>query len=217
MSNRKTLRAVSLGVAFAGLAAALAAEGVRNHFDSDSAGRAPGFFDAVVLGAPGPARWIVLTDLNPPSAPNKLVQVNAARPLDSIAAVLRRNYSFEDGTISTFLKQGGSRAGLVLRLTDEKNFVVLLVDTASGETVLSAYRDGKASELGRGKVKFERGWEKVGIAASGPSLGVLFNDAKLFDAVDPKPAFGKTGLVAAGPGEASFDEFLVDPAEAKKP
>jgi hypothetical protein len=194
-----------------------AAEGVRNHFDTDSAGRGPGFFDFFVLGAPGPARWVVLADLNPPSAPNRLSQVTADRPTDSIAAAIRRSYVFQDGTVSTYIKRGAGLEGLILRMASEKDFLVLLVDSGSGDAVLSSWRDGKATELGRGRARMDRGWEKFSVVASGPALSVLFNDQKLFEAKDPKPATGKTGLAAAGPGEAGFDEFVLESADAPKP
>ena len=158
-------------------AASAHAEKIRNHFDSDSVMRGPGFFDPVILGAPGPARWLVLTDLNPPSAPNRLVQVEKSRPADSIAAVLRRNSAFQDGTVSTFVKQGSGREGLILRMRDEKNFLILLVE-ASGEVVLSAYSKGGSKELGRGRVAFARPWEKFSLTASGQALSVFFNDER---------------------------------------
>ena len=192
------------------------AEKIRNHFDSDSVMRGPGFFDPVILGAPGPARWLILTDPNPPSAPNRLVQVQKSRPADSIAAVLRRNSAFQDGTVSTFVKQGSGREGLILRMRDEKDFLVLLVE-ASGEVVLSAYTGGASKELGRGRVTFARPWEKFSVTASGPALSVFFNDTKLFEASDPHPASGRTGLAAVGPGESSFDEFVIDSADAAAP
>ena len=209
--NRRRPIFGALGLAAAALAAAAAsAETVRNHFDTDSPMRPPGFFDSVVLGAPGPARWLVLTDPNPPSTPNRLAQVERDRPADSIAAVLRRNYVFQDGTVSTYVKRGGSRAGLLLRVAGEKDFLVLLVDTGTGESVLMSHRDGKAAELGRGRANLGREWEKFTVTAAGPSITVLFDDQKLFDAKDPKPVTGKTGLAAAGPGEASFDEFVLE-------
>ncbi|HEY1435304.1 MAG TPA: hypothetical protein VGG65_08000 [Thermoanaerobaculia bacterium] len=210
------INALLRSLRFAALAAAalaavpLTAETVRNHFDTDSPMRVPGFFDFFVLGQPGPARWLILTDLNPPSAPNKLSQVEAKRPADSIAAAVRRNYVFQDGSVSTYVKRGGSRAGLLLRMADEKNFLVLLVDAGSGDAVLTSYRDGKAAELGRGRAPLSREWEKFAVTAKGPSLTVLFNDQKIFEAADPKPATGKTGLAAAGPGDASFDEFILE-------
>jgi hypothetical protein len=217
MNTKMRRRAPGLLLAgLLGAAAAFAGEGVRNHFDTDTAGRPPGFFDLVVLGAPGPARWLILTDLNPPSAPNKLTQVNQGRPADSIAAAIRRSYVLQDGTVSTFVKRGSGLEGLILRMADEKNFLVLLVDPGSGDAVLSAYRDGKPTELGRGRAKMERGWEKFSVVAAGPALTVLFNDEKLFEAKDPKPATGKTGLAAAGPGEASFDEFVIESADPPK-
>lgn len=210
--HRVLLRAGASVVLGIGLASAPAvAETIRNHFDTDSIMRAPGYFDLEVLGpAAAPARWIVLVDVNPPSTPNKLAQVESKRPADSIAAAVRRTYAFEDGRVTTFVKRGGSRAGLLLRMVDEKNFVVLLVDTMTGEAVLTACRDGKAEELGRGRAKFDRDWEKFGVVARGAALTVLLNDQKLFEASDAKPVSGRTGLAAAGPGEASFDEFVLE-------
>jgi len=190
---------------------ASAAETVRNQFDADAMVRAPGFFDLVVLGPnPAPARWLVLADPNAVSAPNRLAQVEKKRPADSIAAAVRRTYAFEDGSVTVFLRQGGSRAGLLARLTDPSNFLVLLVDTTGGEAVLSSWRDGKPTELGRGRATFAKSWAKFGIVARGPSLTVTLDDAKLFEATDPRPASGRTGMVAAGPGEASFDDFVLE-------
>jgi len=110
------------------------------------------------------------------------------------------------------------RRRILLRKADEKIFLVLLVDGSAGQAVLSSYRDGKAAELGRGSVAIGREWEKFAVVAKGPSLTVLFDDAKVFEATDPKPVTGKTGLVAAGPGDASFDEFILETADtAPKP
>jgi len=207
----------ALGLCLWGLTAAgsLHAEKIRNHFDTDVMGRAPGFFDPVVLGAPGPARWLVLTDMNPPSAPNRLVQVEANRPLDSIAAVLRRGAVFRDGTVSVFVKRGSARGGLVLRLADEQDFLLLLVDCESGQAVLTRRHAGKSEKLGEGRGVFEKLWENVSVTAAGPSVSVSFDGRKLFDATDPQPAAGRAGLATAGPGEASFDEFILEPEPEK--
>src|SRR5262249_30466852 len=158
------------------------AETIRNHFDTDAMMRAPGFFELVVLGPnPSPARWLVLADQNPVSAPNRLAQVEPKRAADSIAAAVRRTYAFEDGRVTTYVRQGGSRAGLLLRMADEKNFVVLLVDTATGEAVLTSWRDGKPTPLGRAQAHFARNWEQFGVVAKGGALTVTFNDQKLFE------------------------------------
>jgi len=190
------------------LARPLAAETVRNHFDSDSLARTPGFFDFAVLGAPGKARWLILSDPNPPSAPFKLSQVEKDRPAGSIAAAVRRNYAFQDGTVSTFIERGSGQAGLILRMADDKDYLILLVDTASGEIVLSSVRGGKAVELGRSSAPLARSWEKYSVAAFGSKLSVSFGDTRLFEATDPGPRSGRTGLAAAG--EASFDEFILE-------
>ena len=198
-----------LALTAAAVAAPLSGETIRNHFDSDALMRPPGFFDFVVVGS-APARWMVLTDENPPSVPYRLVQVETNRPDDAIAIAVRRKYEFEDGSVATYVRRGGSQAGPVLRMAGEKDFVALLVDTRTGDARLLSYREGKATELGRTKVVFERDWEKFTVVAAGPSLKVLFADRPLFEARDPKPAPGKTGLAAAGPGDASFDEFVLE-------
>ena len=171
---------------------------------------APGFFDLVVLGDPGKARWLVLTDPNPPSAANRLAQTERSLPAGAIAAALRRNVTFQDGAASTFVRRGAERAGMVLRMTDEKNFLLVLVDTASGEVVLSRYAQGQASELGRGQASFTHPWQKLAVRLAGPDVSVVFGDQPLFDAKDPKPAPGRAGVAATGPGESSFDEFNLE-------
>ena len=135
--RRQGLTAGLLAAALFAWAGPLCAEKVRNHFDSDSIMRAPGFFDFVVLGEPSPAKWLILSDMNPPSAPACAVQVESKRAAGSVAAAVRRTYVFRDGTSSVFFKAGGSRSGLLLRFVDEKNYLLLLVDGATGEAVLT--------------------------------------------------------------------------------
>jgi hypothetical protein len=223
MNLRRRVPATCLVLAAAAFAAAAFAsaqtaaptptEALRNHFDADSIMRAPGFFDLVVLGEPAKrTRWLILADPNSPSAPYRLAQVESARPDGSIAAALRRNVQFQDGSVSTFVKNSPSRAGFVLRMAGEKDFLLLLVEPQSGDLVLSSYRDGKATELGRGKVSFARGWETLGATLAGGAVTVTFNDAKVFAATDPHPASGRVGLATTGAGEASFDEFIIRPA-----
>jgi len=211
---RAGLAAALLAVLFA-WAGPLSAEKVRNHFDSDSIMRPPGFFDFTVLGEAGPAKWLILSDLNPPSAPACAVQVESKRPDGSIAAAVRRTYVFRDGTSSVFFKKGGSRSGLLLRFVDEKNYLVLLVDGASGEAVLTSVRDGKSAVLGRGKGAFTDAWQKLGVETSGPSVRASLGDAALLEGTDPHPVAGRVGIAAAGPGEARFDELVFESAEIK--
>lgn len=210
MTMKHSLPAALLLGGLAFLAAPLRAETIRNHFDSDSLARTPGFFDFAVAGAPAKTRWLVLSDKNPPSQSNKLSQVEKDLPAGTIAIAVRRVYAFQDGSVSTFIQRGSGRAGLVLRMVDDMNFLILLADTATGDTVLSSYRDGKATELGRGHASAVKtwSWEKFAVAAAGPNLSVSFEGAKLFDATDPHPVSGRTGLAATG--EASFDEFILE-------
>ena len=131
-------------------------------------------------------------------------------PRDRVAAALRRNAAFQDGSVSTFVKRGPGRAGLVLRLSDAKNYLLLLADTRyrrAGPLELPR-RQGVGARTRPGA--FERGWEKIGAKLDGASVTVSVNDKKIFDAKDPKPASGRAGVATTGPGEASFDEFLIE-------
>lgn len=213
---RAAARAAAVAGGLALLAASpLSAEKIRNHFDSDSIMRPPGFFDYVVLGSPSPAKWLVLSDKNPPSAPSVAAQVETGRPDASVAAAVRRTYSYRDGTTSEFFKTGGSRGGLIVRYVDDKNYVLLLLDGKSGEAVLTSVRDGRSDVLARGKASFTEAWQRVTLEASGPSIQVSVGDAPVLAGTDPRPVAGRVGMAAAGPGEARFDELILESAEIK--
>jgi hypothetical protein len=197
------------------LVASARAERVRAHFDADSAGRPPGFFDTVVWGSPGEAEWKVLAAVNSPSTPNKLLQTLPNRPVGSIAVALRRSYVFEDGTVSVALRKGEGLSGIAVRAAGERDFLVLFLDGASGDARLWSYRGGKSIELARGKAEIDQEWGKLSISAAGPEVSARWNDKPLLAATDPHPGPGRVGLATTGPGRASFDELVFEPAPAR--
>lgn len=188
---------------------------IRNHFDSDAAMREPGFFDFAVLGAAGPAAWIVVADANPPSSPNQVTQTVPGRPADSIAVAIRRNVWFRDGRFSIAVKRASGRGGIVFRMASDKDFLVLLVDSQTGDARLFSYRGGKPTELSRGQAGFEFGWGFLQIDASGADVRATWAGKPLVSAKDPAPAAGRAGMATAGAGRASFDEFILEPASEK--
>jgi hypothetical protein len=209
MSSRKSfLVFLAIGIAVAPLA--LSAETWRSHFDSDGPSRPPGFFDFVVLGVAYPANWMVLADRNPPSAPNQVTQTFVSRPEGSIATAIRRNVSFQDGNIQVSLKKLPSRAGLVFRVKDEKNFLALLLDSPSGEAELTSWVDGKPAVLARGKADLQLDWGILSVNLAGRSITAAWNEKRLLEGKDPKPAAGRSGFATEGAGNASFDEFVVE-------
>lgn len=213
MSPKK--RRIALALCAVLVAGSARAERIRHHFDSDSAGRAPGFFDTVVWGSSGEAEWKVLADMNPPSTPNKLLQTLANRPAGSIAVALRRTYTFQDGNVSVALRKGPGRAGIALRAAGEKNFLVLFLDVASGDARLLSYRGGKPTELAHGSADVDQEWGKLSITAAGPQISAAWNEKPLLAATDPHPRAGRVGLATTGPGSVSFDEFVFEPAPAR--
>jgi len=209
-------RAIALCALILAAALAAAAQGsetvIRNHFDSDAQMRAPAFFDFAVLGAPGPAEWIVMSDFNPPSAPNQVTQTFQHRPVDSVAAALRRSVSFVDGRLSIAVKRASGRGGLLFRMASEKDFLVLLVDSISGDSRLISYRGGKPTELARGQAASSVEWNVLEVSAVGPEVRATWGGKPLLTGRDPAPAAGRAGMATAGPGPVSFDEFILEPA-----
>jgi hypothetical protein len=197
---------------FAAAGLAQNAEKIRNHFDADGLLREPAFFDFLVLGPAGEAEWKVVGGYNPPSAPNHVSQVMPYRPADSIAAAFRRNATFRDGAWSLALRQGGGRGGIIFRMTGEGDFLVLLVDLATGEARLSSYRQGRATDLAKGTAKLKNEWSVLKIGAAGPRVSAEWDGKPLLEATDPNPAAGRSGMATAGPGVVSFDEFILAPA-----
>jgi hypothetical protein len=185
----------------------------RNHFDSDAPMREPGFFDFVTLGSPGQAQWRVVTEFNPPSAPNGVSQVITERPADSIAVAVRRNVKLRDGSLSIGIKRTAGRGGIVFRMADEKNYLALLIDPISGDARLLQSVAGRTHELARGNGQSTRDWAFLTIQADGAAITASWEDKPLLKATDPAPVSGRTGIATAGPGIVTFDEFVIEPKE----
>jgi len=190
-----------------------APEKIRNHFDSDASMRPPGFFDFLVLGSPAKAEWRVMSEFNAPSAPNAVSQVLAQRPADSIAVAVRRNVQMRDGTLSLGLRRLDAQGGLVFRMADERNFLAFLINPFTGDARVVSYRSGQPTELAHGKAKTAEGWATLVVTLAGPRITAAWDGQPLLEATDPQPVSGKTGMAAAGPGIATFDEFVIDPKE----
>jgi len=185
----------------------------RNHFDSDAPFREPAFFDFAVLGAPGPAAWRVVTEFNPPSAPNGVGQLLGSRPADSIAVALRRNVPLQDGVVTVGIKRATGRAGVVFRMTDEKTYLVLLLDPIGGDAHLLRSDGGRTTELAHGRAKSDRDWGFLSVTLAGPKVSASWEGAPLLETSTAPEVRGRVGLATAGPGIMTFDEFVIAPAD----
>ena len=121
---------------------------------------------------------------------------------------------FQDGTSSTFFKKGGSRSGLILRYVDEKNYLLLLVDGASGEAVLTSVRDGKARCSDAARATFSDAGRSSESRRSGPSVKASLGDAR--SSKGPiRTRWRARRHRGRGPGRGAFDELVFESAEIK--
>jgi hypothetical protein len=119
------------------------------------------------------------------------------------------------GNWSIALLTVSGQGGIVFRMADEKNFLVLLVDVATRDAVLASYRDGVRKDLARGKAATTSEWGFLAISAEGPKVAATWDGKPLLEASDPNPVSGRSGMATAGPGVASFDEFILEPKETR--
>ena len=90
-------------------------------------------------------------------------------------------------------------------MAGEKDFLALLVDLATGDARLSAYRAGRATELAKGTAKIASEWGVMKIGAAGSKISAEWDDKPLMQAVDRNLTTGHCGMATAGPGLVSFD------------
>jgi hypothetical protein len=116
------------------------------------------------------------------------------------------------------MRQGSGRGGIVFRMTGEGDFLVLLVDLATGAARLSSYRNGRSMDLASGAVKGRDHdeWSVLKISATGPRISAQWQGKPLLEATDPNPKAGRSAMATAGPGVISFDEFILDPEDVKR-
>jgi hypothetical protein len=100
------------------------------------------------------------------------------------------------------------------RLPDDGrgDFLVLLVDLATGEAPPLSYRKGRATEPREGDPQGEERMGRPEDPRVRPRITAEWDGESLLEAVDPNPAAGRSGMATAGPGVVSFDEFILDPA-----
>jgi hypothetical protein len=187
MTSRIRIALACAALGWLAAAGAQAQAALRSHFDSDSIGRQP--------------------------APNFAAQIVAERPKDSVAAAMRRNSTYRDGAWSITIMREGGQGGIVFRMVDEKNFLVLLVNASGGNATLAAYRNGKRQELAKGNAVAVNEWGVLKITGDGPKISATWDGKPLLEGTDPSPAAGRSGMATAGNGITSFDEFLLEPKE----
>jgi hypothetical protein len=136
------------------------------------------------------------------------------RPKESIAAALRRNVDFAMGPGRD---DDASRAGTWRdRLSNGRRTEFpwrCSVNLGVRRARLLPYGKGVPTELGSAKGVLDREWCLLQVVAKGPHIVARFNERPLIEAVDPSPTSGRAGIATAGPGLASFDEFITDPTE----
>ena len=141
-----------------------------------------------------PRSWLILTDLNPPSAPE---QARAGRTGPPGRFDRRRDPAQLrlPGRHGVDVRQARIRP----RGAHPAHGGREELSRAARRSRLAATRcspriaTASATELGRGRAKMERGWEKFAVVAAGPALTVLFNDAEAVRSEGPEARHRQDG------------------------
>jgi hypothetical protein len=226
MSFAKVLAASVLLIAAAGLPAAFAQEKEKTRtfdFEADAAGELPQGFAAALTGGGGPVDWQVVAADDAPSGDQVVVQASqddtrARYPLLILDELVAKNVDVE----VAFKPVSGSvdqAAGIVCRLQDKDNFLIVRANALENNVVAYKTVDGERTSIGikgdsqayGAKTEVPPGrWSTLRVRAVDDLAEVYLNGQKLFEVeIKSLSEPGRTGLWTKADSVTQFDDLTV--------
>lgn len=185
-------------------------------FDSETAGQAPKGFEFGRTGGGAPGKWLVKAEMDAPSAPNVLAQVDAD-DTDYRFPVAFTGPALKDLRLSVKCKPVSGRVdqacGLVFRLSDPDNYYIARTNALEGNVRLYHVVKGKRVQFAGWNGKIKSGvWHELAIDAQGDHFQVFFDHNKIIDAHDRTfSEAGKFGLWTKADSVIYFDDLTAIP------
>ena len=194
------------------------------NFESDSLGRLPSGWTAVMTHLGGPPQWEVRKDDTAPSKSHVLAQLSRDGTSSRFPLAIVENRAFKDGELSVKFKPVSGKTdqagGLVWRYRDPNNYYLVRANALENNVVLYKVENGSRVALApkgtppktygvKHKVP-SQSWSILKVAFRGPRFQVYFDRKKLFEVEDTTFAGpGKVGLWTKADSVTYFDDFRI--------
>jgi hypothetical protein len=193
------------------------------NFDTDSLGKLPANFHAVLTGKGGAGVWEVKADSSAPSQPNVLAQTSTDKTSYRFPVAIADEGSFLNPDVSVRFRPISGRvdqaAGLVWRLRDANNYYIVRANALENNVVLYKVENGKRTDLplkGEGRTYGKKAsvpsgqWSELRIVTVGNLFEVFVNGQKLYEVEDNTfTEAGKIGLWTKADSVTYFDDLRV--------
>lgn len=207
---RVTRSLVALALCAALSAGTLSADGeLRVTFDDMSAERAPAGFSFGRTGQGEPGSWVVRD--------RALAQTSTDTTDYRFPVALYDGGTWKDVAVSvrfrTVSGEVDQAAGLVVRATDESNYLIVRANALEDNTRLYRVVDGRRKQIaGRDMTVTPGEWHTLKLEAKGEALTVWFDGEKIIDARDATFLdAGKVGLWTKADSVTLFDDLVIEP------
>lgn len=185
-------------------------------FDSEMADQPPKGFEFGRTGGGTPGKWLVKAEIDAPSAPNALAQIDTDDTNDRFPVAFT-GPALKDLRLSVKCKPVSGRVdqacGLVFRLSDPDNYYITRANPLEDNVRLYRVVKGKRIQFAGWNGAVKSGvWHELAVDGQGDHFQVFFDGNKVIDAHDKTfSEAGKFGLWTKADSVTYFDDLTATP------
>jgi hypothetical protein len=161
--------------------------------------------------------WEVFSEKEKPE--NHVLRQYSSGTPRTVVVLTGKGHAYADGTVKVRLQcidgMESVGGGVVVRMKDRRNYVVVRADGVLKSLRIVAVRDQKESVLGSvdiGSPKL-KAWLALEVSFQGPTIKAVLDGKATATGTDDAPVAGWCGLATDADAETQFDDFKVEPAK----
>lgn len=188
-------------------------------FDDDAVNTTPSGFSFGRTGSGAQGRWIVRTEVDAPSRPNVLAQLDADDTDARFPVAVANTPTLRDLRLSVRCKPVSGRVdqacGLVFRYRDENNYFITRSNPLENNIRLYSVKDGKRRQLASWSGTVTAGaWHENVVEIRGDHILVFWDGTKVLDYRDSTfMEAGRIGVWTKADSVTYFDDLRVEPLQ----
>jgi len=195
-------------------------------FDQQNADEFPIDFSQLSIGEESTGVWVIGSDAAAPSPPNMLKAASSCRNGSCYRMLVANKLQYEYPDVSVRLRfptEGGvGQGGIVIGLTDAKQFYAAVVDLAAKHLKVIRVLDGQVAVLGQTAITPKVvDWHSLRIQRntiiSKDFIETFFDGELLLSIQDQSLGLGQVGLVVGGNSSLHFDSLHAVPLFSQRP